>query len=436
MERPTRSGRTSTTSLPERLDLRSSGAAAPTGRARTAAVLGIALVCFLASWGLLHVGFWRHDQVVDTPVYQRYGEAMTRGDVPYRDFTPEYPPLALPVFVLPALLTGDDGSFRTAFELEMLLCGVALLGLVAVASRGDPLAIGLVAVFPLLLGTVVLTRFDLWPAALTTAALAALLRGRDRLGAGILGAAVAAKLYPVVLLPLAVAWVWRRRGRRDALVALGVFAAVLLACFLPFLVLGPAGVVHSIGRQLGRPLQIESLGAGFLLAAHQAFGLGIEMRSGAGSQNLVGTLPDTLAVVLSALQAVALVAVWVRFARGPAEAARLLRYSAAAVVAFVALGKVLSPQFLIWLVPLVALVRGRARPLLVAALVVTQLWFPFRYWDLVRDFEPLASWLVPVRNLLLVALLLTLVAPRADSGVRWRVRRSLRGSTTASQQRG
>jgi len=226
----------------------------------------------------------------------------------------------------------------------------------------------------------------------------------------VLGAAVAAKLYPAVLLPLAIAWTWRRRGRREALVAAGVFAAVLLACFLPFLVLAPGGVAHSIGRQLGRPLQIESLGAGFLLAAHQAFGLGIEMRSSAGSQNLVGTLPDVLAAGLSVLQAGVLVAIWVAFARGPAEPGRLARFAAAAVVAFVALGKVLSPQFLIWLVPLVALVRGRAAALLVAALVVTQLWFPFRYWDLVRDFDPLASWLVPLRDLLLVALLATLLA--------------------------
>jgi hypothetical protein len=193
-----------------------------------------------------------------------------------------------------------------------------------------------------------------------------------------------------------------------------VRGVLLLACFLPFLVLGPAGVVDSVGRQLGRPLQIESLGAGFLLAAHQAFGLGIEMRSSAGSQNLVGTLPDALAAVLSVLQAGVLVAIWVAFARGPAEPARLARFAAAAVVAFVALGKVLSPQFLIWLVPLVALVRGRAAALLVAALVVTQLWFPFRYWDLVRDFDPLASWLVPLRDLLLVALLAILLAPRAD----------------------
>ena len=40
-----------------------------------------------------------HDQIVDTPVYQRYGDAIDDGQVPYRDFALEYPPGALPVFV-------------------------------------------------------------------------------------------------------------------------------------------------------------------------------------------------------------------------------------------------------------------------------------------------------------------------------------------------
>ncbi len=381
----------------------------PAERRRSVALVGAAFAVFVVAWIALHHGPISHGQVVDIPVYQRYGEAMTQGAVPYRDFVPEYPPLALPVFLVPAAVTHTASAYRNVFELLMVACGGAAIAFVAVASRGSRVAVGLVAVFPLLLGTVVLTRFDLWPAALSIAAIAALLRGRDRLGAGVLGAGFAAKLYPALLLPLAIAWVWRRKGRREALAALGVFAAVALACFVPFLLLAPAGVAHSFGGQLGRPLQIESLGAGLLLAAHQAFGLRIAMRSGAGSQNLVGTLPDALAAAQSFVQAVVLVAVWVRFARGPAEPERLARYSAAAVVAFVALGKVLSPQFLIWLVPLVALVRGRAALLLVAALVATQLWFPFRYWELVRDFDPLASWLVLLRDLLLVALLWTLL---------------------------
>jgi hypothetical protein len=53
--------------------------------------------------------------------------------------------------------------------------------------------------------------------------------------------------------------------------------------------------------------------------------------------------------------------------------------------------------------------RYGANALLLAALVLTQLWFPFRYWDLVREFDPLASWLVLARDLVLVALLVVLV---------------------------
>src|SRR5581483_8640886 len=207
---------------------------------------------------------------------------------------------------------------------------------------------------------------------------------------------------------------WRRRGRREAATALACFLAVAAAAVVPFLALSPRGVWNMVVRQGTRPLQLETLAAGFLLALHQATGLGLTMRSGHGSQNLVGSLPDALAAVQTALQLLALLAVWVWFARGAAD--RLVRASAAAVAAFVAFGKVLSPQYLIWLVPLVPLVRGRrglaASALLGLALVLTQLWFPYRYWSLALRFDATASWLVPVRDLVLVALLAVLVAPR------------------------
>jgi uncharacterized membrane protein len=386
-------------------------------------VVAAAGVCvFLASWWGLHQGFYARDQIVDLPVYENYGEAMTRGDLPYRDFAVEYPPAALPVFLVPALGDGDSDTYRRRFEGLMAGFGALLVVCVALAlaALGAGLGrlaavVGFVAVAPLLLGSVILSRFDLWPVLVVTAALAAVLAGRLRLGSGLLGLGVAAKLWPGVLVPLLVAFVWRTRGRREGLVCLGVCGAVALLCFLPFLVLAPLDVLDSVWRQARRPLQIESIGSALLLAGHHALGLDITMKSSSGSQNLEGTLPDGLAVVHGLVQAAVLIGLWVAFARGPATRERLVRYSAAVVVAFVALGKVLSPQFLIWLVPLVPLVRGRrglvASGVLAIALVLTQLWFPYRYWDLALRFDEAASWLVLARDAVLVALLIVLVEP-------------------------
>jgi hypothetical protein len=178
----------------------------------------------------------------------------------------------------------------------------------------------------------------------------------------------------------------------------------------------PDGVAHSIGRQLSRPLQIESLGAALYLAAHHLLGLDVEMRSGHGSQNVHAAGTGAAAVLLSVVQLAVLVWIWLRRPGSPEE---LVRWSAAALVAFVALGKVLSPQFLIWLVPVVPLVAGlrglRASALLAVGLVLTQLWFPSRYWDLARELDPLPSGLVLARDLVLVALLVVLLRGSTDS---------------------
>ncbi len=377
--------------------------------------LAVGLGLLTASWGALNLPPFDRYQIIDTPVYQEYGEAMAAGEVPYRDFDLEYPPGALPVFWLPTL--GPAEHYGSIFQALMWICAVALLALVvrSVAALGaSPACLLAVAVavglFPLALGTVVLTRYDLWPAALTAAALAAVLAGRERLGLAVLGIAVAAKIYPLVLLPPLLVYVARKRGGREAGIAFGAFAAALAVVVLPFAVIAPEGLADSVQRQLGRPLQIESLGASLLLAAHQLGRYEPTVVSSYGSQNLTGSLPDALAAAQTLLQAGALVAVWILFARGPATPTRLVAACAASVVVFVALGKVLSPQFLIWLVPVVALVAGRAGlaagALFGAALVTTHLWFPTRYWDLV-DLEPV-GWLALVRNVLLVALVVVL----------------------------
>jgi hypothetical protein len=390
-----------------------------------------AVAVFVGTWTLLHLGFYRHNQIVDTPVYQRYGNEIAQGKVPYRDFDLEYPPGALPMFALPGLAEPGHArnvtpAFRRTFETLMWMCGaIALLAMALTlrqlrASPWVPLLFAALA--PLALGSVILSRFDLWPAALAACALAALASARFRLGHALLGIGAAAKFYPGVLLPLAVAYTWKRRGRRDALVSLGLTLGAFALVFLPFVILAPGGVWHSVSIQLGRPLQVESLGAALLLVGHHVFGFGLAGETSHGSQNLDGTAAGALGVASTVVQLGVLLWIWISFARGPATTSALVRASAAAVCAFIAFGKVLSPQFLIWLIPVVPLVRGRrglwADALLLAALVLTQVWFPLRYFRLALDFETGLTWVLLARDLVLAALALLLATSLRRDAIR------------------
>jgi hypothetical protein len=365
------------------------------------------------------------DAVTDIPLYRTYGERVASGLVPYRDFSFEYPPAALPALVVPALLTDSVDAYRVAFVTELAVIGALAVLVLAAALRAlgydavdRRLRLAAVAVLPAFLGGVILTRFDLLPAGLVAGSFLLAGSGRLRGAAFVAGIGIAVKLYPAVLVPLLGVAAWRRGGRRELLRVVGLAALPAAVAYLPFFVLAPDGVVDSLTRQLGRPLQIESLGAGLLLIAHDAFGTSLAWASGSGSQNLTGTAADVLAVVQGVAQVGVVAAVWLAFARGPATTERLVRFGAAAMVAFVALSKVLSPQFLVWLVllvPLVAGVRGRfALGLTALACACTAVWFPERYWELVKEFDPLSSWLVLVRGLALIALLAVLILPARE----------------------
>ena len=91
--------------------VRSESWSRPAEPGRSALVVALALSLFVGVWAALHVGFYSRAVIVDTPVYQRYGDAIAHGQVPYRDFGVEYPPGALPAFALLAPRTAELPEF-------------------------------------------------------------------------------------------------------------------------------------------------------------------------------------------------------------------------------------------------------------------------------------------------------------------------------------
>ena len=358
-----------------------------------------------------------HRHLTDLPLYEDAARAIAGGDVPYRDVPFEYPPLAAGLVTFARLL---PISYAAAFSLLMLaaLCAT-VLGIVATAralglsARRQALTGVVVALTPFVLGDFVATRFDLAVAALLAWTLWAAVTDRFALAWGLLAAAVALKLVPVVLVPLLVVWHRRRRGTGPALASGGLAALAVAATFLPFVALSPGGVWDMFRYHIDRPLQIESLGSAYLLGLHALAGIELRVETTFGSQNLIGGGPQVIAAVSTALVFVAVAAICATFVillrriAQPGGAHLFVTACAATLGVTVAGGKVLSPQYLVWLLPAALLVTGRygrgAFAVMVCALVATQLYFPVRYWELVGLETPPIALLV-IRDALLVAL--------------------------------
>jgi hypothetical protein len=384
---------------------------------RAAVFLTVVVVSVV--WGLLHVGWYSHQRSSDVGVYKRYGYAVvTQHRVPYRDVSLEYPPGALPVFVIPAVVRWS--GYAKVFQGLVFAC-LAATALAVLASAGTRAALA-TAVAPLALGALVTSRFDLWPTALTALSLAALLRRHFTASAVLLATAFAAKLWPAILAPLILIWLARVTGWRPAVRWMSVAAATAAAWFLPFVVLSADGIGHSFYRQLGRPLQVESLAGAVLVAVHDVWHIPLGTSTSFGSSNVGGGAASAAATATTVVEALALIAVYVAFVRTQATAADLLRHSAAAVAVAIAFGKVFSPQFLIWLFPLVPLVRGRRGVIatvgLFVACVLTQLYYPHHFKDYSAYFYARPTLDVLIRNLIVVALAITLAWPTTRARAR------------------
>ncbi len=386
-------------------------------RATVAGLAGLA-----GSWAAtLWVMPWSDARVNDLFVYRSYAALFLDGMLPYRDVSFEYPPLAAPAIALPGLGgTGDDG-YKWTFALFMLALAFCVLLLVRSLARwtggSERLAMAAVAVAPLLMGALMRTHFDLLPVALLLAALWLVVRDRPVLGLAVLGVATMTKGFPLVAAPAVLAWLVARGEKRAALVGACALAAVVAVLAGLSVAASPSGAFEAIRYQTDRPVQIESLPALGVRAVDALGGpksVPVESYKSDGLENPAGSWLAAVSALL-AVGAVGLLAVGAAQRRDDPRA--LLLASLGAVAAFAAFGKVLSPQYLVWLMPLGALALAWRRWALAgavaAATLLTQVEFPSRYFALV-DGRGFVLAVVVVRDLVLVlvvALAVREVAP-------------------------
>jgi hypothetical protein len=338
-------------------------------------------------------------------IYQGWYDVLRTGSFPSGDVSWQYPPAAALAILSPALLPFLD--YAQAFFVLAFLADLVVLYLLLYAgtregnsSRG----VWLWALGVPLLGPTVYARYDVMVTAVAVAALVAGAR-HPRVAGALVGLGALLKVWPVLLLVGAV----RRRAWGAAAVTAGGLA-LLFAVSMP-------GAFSFLGYQSRRGTEVESLGA-LVFHAARHFGWQGQVLLNYGSVEFLGPY---VTVVSSAAMFLSVVGFgWLLMWR--LSMRRLLPHTLAdaaftAVLVFTVTSRVISPQYLVWLVGLAAVClcsRG-SRMVLPGVLVlvacpVTVLEFPVYFGDVMAS-DGLGISLMVVRNGLLVAA--TVVAARA-----------------------
>lgn len=338
-------------------------------------------------------------------IYQGWSEVLRAGSYPMDDVSWQYPPAAALAVLAPLAL--PFLAYTPAFLVVCGLCDALVLGLLLRAERRRAPAGARrrggcwvwVAGVPLL-GPTAYARYDLMVTAVVVAAL--LTAARRPVVAGTLtGFGTLLKGWPALLL------LGTRPGRATrrqwgAALATGVLLAVTCALVLP-------GAFAFLTYQRDRGVEVESLGAlVFHIARH--YGWHGEVALNYGSVEYLGPWVETVGAISIGLTVLALGwLLWWRVRAATWTAATHAEATLAAVLLFTTTSRVLSPQYMIWLVGLAAVVtvlRGTAQRLPVALVLlatgVTLLEFPLGFGHVVAG-DPQGVALLAVRNALLVA---------------------------------
>jgi hypothetical protein len=393
-------------------------------------------------------GPWGGVNRVDLHTFERTADGIAAGRIPYRDFNLEYPPGAAAVFWVARAL---PGSFVQGLSALMLACLLATV--VAAYQIGMRLGFGqsraalaglFAAVSPLLLGGFMRARFDYAMIALVAWSLWAAVSGRFRLAWLLLALAVLVKLEPAGLAPALFLYQRWRQGTRFAWRGAAIGAATLGVVFIPLFAIAPAGMKYLARFTIKRPLELESLGATVVLVLHKIAAVPTHTVRDFGSYNLGGTAATTAAVVMTLLLLAVGAAIVIRFDRlltfaSPEEGSRLfVAAMAATTAAILVFGKVLTTQFVAWLVPAALLVEGAVGlaciALVAVAMILTNIEYP-SHLGVLLAFHSTPIALVAARNLALVGVLIA-SWPRSSlwhasfrGALSWRRSRVARAST-------
>lgn len=413
--------------------------------------VALLLVAFLT------LNYFRLENFTDLKLYYNSSLSLMQGQFPYRDFPLEYPPLALLPIVLPQLINpfGFRGYVVLFFVENALFCILVAWVLWRIASslrfRHRSMQVLVSYVLLVIVSAPLLPwRYDLFPALLTVLALLSVVAGHPVLVghqrsikrlytretgflrtlqnqfSGLLvgfwlGLGIAAKLYPVVLLPIFSLYYLVKREYLALLRLLLASFVTTGLILLPFSLVGSERFLSFLKYHQHRGLQLESLSSGVILLINKLGGTEVQLINNYGAAHLISPLADNvlkwLPFTFLFMFGVVILSCFNCFRReqarlGTVTTESLVAYVTVTLLIFIATNKVFSPQYIIWLLPFAPLLRLRQIGLFIVICIITLVIFPFFYWKLINlDLDLIL--LLNLRNILLVTLMFWLLGERS-----------------------
>ncbi|MFY1650634.1 glycosyltransferase 87 family protein [Solwaraspora sp. WMMB762] len=362
----------------------------------------------MAVYAQLVPGFDAGEVFADVDLYRRWSGQLRDGRVPSADPMWQYPPGAAALFVAVGWLAESTRTgYTTVFVLFALGADLVVLLALIRLSRGGNRILGALcwALAVPLLSLLTYARYDVFVTAPAVVALAATVR-RPALAGATLAVGALAKVWPAMLLitarPL--------RGLRPMSIGFVTATAVLGAV----LTVSYAGAWSGFSdNQADRGLQVESVAATPLVLARIA-DPSIVVEYSYGAMEFIHPVATSVAAVLpsSTLAGLGLLGWWWLFRGRRIDWTPTVGFDLALLAVGVAVvtSRVLSPQYLLWLLGLAAVCLTRRDTtqrapavLIVGATVLTSTYFPWFYPDVIGTPGWPGAVLLAARNAVLVA---------------------------------
>ncbi|MBN9619282.1 MAG: DUF2029 domain-containing protein [Actinobacteria bacterium] len=297
-------------------------------------------------------------------------ERLDVGAIPYRDTAVEYPVLTGAFMWFTADLTRGVHALVSSWSqllvfdsltvLLLAICGLLVVAATAGAQRGRPYDAAIFALSPLLVFHA-FSNWDLLAMAFMSGALWAWATRRPVLAGALIGLGTAAKLYPVFLFVAIGILAIRTRRFADAGWALASGVVAWCAVNLPFAIAYNHGWWEFYSFSMNRPAEASTIWA-----------MAKAVADGSASANYAPYWqPPGIGVALALIAALTLVVI---LGLAAPVRPRLAQLAFLCVLAFLLTTKVWSPQYSLWLVPLVALARPRWRLNLVWQFTEVAVW--------------------------------------------------------------